>query len=66
MAILKIPHNTALTVNFKLKKHANLFYETKTKIKGIHHRLVSILVSALVIKSIFYVNGSIINAYVTQ
>jgi len=34
VAILKIPHSAALIVNFKLKKHTNLFYETRQKLKA--------------------------------
>ena len=34
VAILKIPHSAALIVNFKLKKHTNLFYERRQKLKA--------------------------------
>ena len=42
-----------------MKKHANLFYKTRQKLKAyITDSYVSILIRALVIKSLYYVNGS--------
>ena len=54
VAILKIPHSATLTVNFKLWRNTNLFYEARQKLKAcITDWKVSILVSALVIKSYY-------------
>ena len=55
VAVRKIPHSAALTVSFQTEETRQFILWNETKIKGIHHRLVSILVTALVMKSLYYV-----------